>query len=49
MRVLQGSTIDNNLTIACKENQFTILEIQKEGKKLDKQPINFYLAKNSQR
>ena len=29
---LQGSTIDNNLTIACKDKSISILEIQKEGK-----------------
>ena len=29
---LQGSTIDNNLTIACKDKSINILEIQKEGK-----------------
>ena len=29
---LQGSTIDNNLTIACKDKSIRILEIQKEGK-----------------
>ena len=27
-----GSTIDNNLTIACKDKSISILEIQKEGK-----------------
>ncbi len=29
---LQGSTIDNNLTIACKDKSISILEIQKEGR-----------------
>ena len=29
---LQGSTIDNNLTIACNDKSISILEIQKEGK-----------------
>ena len=29
---VQGSTIDNNLTIACKDKSISILEIQKEGK-----------------
>ena len=29
---LQGSTIDNKLTIACKDKSISILEIQKEGK-----------------
>ena len=29
---LQGFTIDNNLTIACKDKSISILEIQKEGK-----------------
>ena len=29
---LQGSIIDNNLTIACKDKSISILEIQKEGK-----------------
>ena len=38
---LQGSTIDNNLTIACKDKSINILEIQKEGK--SRQATNQFL------
>ena len=38
---LQGSTIDNNLTIACKDKSISILEIQKEGK--SRQAIDKFL------
>ena len=38
--VVYKSTIDNNLTIACKDKSISILEIQKAGK-TSKQLINF--------
>ena len=38
---LQGSTIDNNLTIACKDKSISILEIQKQGK--SRQAIDQFL------
>ena len=41
---LQGSAIDNNLTIACKDKSISILEIQKEGK--SKQFIDQFLLGN---
>ena len=41
---LQGSSIDNNLTVACKDKSISILEIQKEGK--SKQPIDQFLLGN---
>ncbi len=40
----QGSTIDNNLTVACKDKSISILEIQKEGK--SKQTIDQFLLGN---
>ena len=40
----QGSTIDNNLTVACKDKSISILEIQKEGK--SKQSIDKFLLGN---
>ena len=40
----QGTTIDNNLTIACKDKSISILEIQKEGK--SKQSIDKFLLGN---
>ena len=41
---LQGSSIDNNLTVACKDKSISILEIQKEGK--SKQTIDQFLLGN---
>ena len=40
----QGATIDNNLTVACKDKSIRILEIQKEGK--SKQTIDQFLLGN---
>ena len=40
----QGSTINNNLTVACKDKSISILEIQKEGK--SKQSIDQFLLGN---
>ena len=40
----QGLTIDNNLTVACKDKSISILEIQKEGK--SKQTIDQFLLGN---
>ena len=39
-----GKTIDNKLTIACKEQSIKILEIQKEGK--NRQVIDQFLLGN---
>ena len=41
---LQGSSIDNNLTVACKDKSISILEIQKEGK--SNQTIDQFLLGN---
>ena len=41
---LQGSSIDNNLTVACKDKSISILEIQKGGK--SKQTIDQFLLGN---
>jgi len=40
----QGVTIDNNLTVACKDKSISIIEIQKEGK--SKQTIDQFLLGN---
>ena len=40
----KGSTIDDNLTVACKDKSISILEIQKEGK--SKQTIDQFLLGN---